>query len=229
MAISVTVRTHDLVSSYVLAKHEVFHAGYAQEIAWQQSVRLDDMDATAFVREAAWVVLSAGMSERVVKARFPALSEALHNWDPHAIRADATARDRALAVFGHAGKVAAILAIADRVAAMHCDDLYDALVLDAQAFLMDLPYIGPVTWAHLAKNLGLPLAKSDRHLVRLSDAFQRNSVSELCEEIADWMGEPVAVVDVVLWRYGALHASQCRAQGCLGVPHGLGPAKRARA
>jgi len=42
-------------------------------------------------------------------------------------------------------------------------------VLDEpHAFLMSLPYVGAVTWRHLAKNLGLPVAKADRHLVRLA-------------------------------------------------------------
>ena len=80
--------THDLVSSYVLAKHEVFRAGYVDEIAWQGGARLADIDTVGFMREAAWVVLSAGMAERVVRAKFTALAEALHGWDPVSIKAD---------------------------------------------------------------------------------------------------------------------------------------------
>ncbi len=57
-----------------------------------------------------------------------------------------------------------------------------------------------VTWRHLAKNLGMPVAKADRRLVRLAAAAGRDCVDVLCEEISAWLGEPVAVVDVVLWQ-----------------------------
>lgn len=215
--------THDLVSSYVLAKQEVMRAGYVDEIAWQGCARLADVDLVGFMREAAWVVLSAGMSERVVRARFPALGQALHGWDPTAIDADAGSVERALVVFGHRPKIAAIARIAAVAAGLDREAMHSALVADPEGFLRALPYIGPVTWAHLAKNLGLPLAKADRHLARLSAAYRRNSVPELCEEISDWLGEPIAVVDVVLWRYGSLHAAHCRLAACSGVPHDLHP------
>lgn len=222
-AVTVTgaMPTHDLVSSYVLAKHEVFRAGYVDEIAWQGRARLTDVDTVGFMREAAWVVLSAGMAERVVRAKFPALADALHVWDPVAIDADRQSLARALAVFRHRPKITAIVQIASVAAGMDREALQAALTADPEGFLRALPYIGPVTWTHLAKNLGLPLAKADRHLARLSAAYRRNSVAELCEEIAAWLGEPVAVVDVVLWRYGSLHALRCRLPSCLGIPHGL--------
>lgn len=221
MSTTAGMPTHDLISSYVLAKGEVVRAGYVDEIAWQGNARLIDVDTVAFMREAAWVVLSTGMAERVVRGKFPALAEVLHGWDPVAISKDAGASGRALGVFGHRRKVAAILDIARVAAALDRESLHAALTGDPKRFLTDLPYVGPVTWTHLAKNLGLPLAKPDRHLVRLSAAYRRDSVADLCEEIAVWLGEPVAVVDVVLWRYGSLHAQRCRLRACGGLPHAL--------
>jgi hypothetical protein len=91
---------------------------------------------------------------------------------------------------------------------------------DPEPFLRSLPYIGPVTWRHLAKNLGAPVAKADRHLVRLAAATGRRDVDGMCAEISDWVGEPVAVVDIVLWRWAVLHATAC-GQPCLGRPHSL--------
>lgn len=222
-AVTVTdsLPTHDLVSSYVLAKHEVVHAGYVDEIVWQGSARLADVDTVVFMREAAWVVLSAGMAESVVRARFPLLAGALHDWDPVAIDADERSFERAIEHFGHRRKIAAIVEIASVAARLDRDALHAALAGDTERFLRALPYIGPVTWAHLAKNLGLPLAKADRHLARLAGTYRRGSVAELCEEISAWLGEPVAVVDVVLWRYASLHASRCRRRACNGLPHGL--------
>ena len=71
---------------------------------------------------------------------------------------------------------------------------------DSEGFLRALPYIGPVTWRHLAKNLGARVAKADRHLVRPAAATDRPNVDTLCDEIPGWLGKPVAVVDVVLRR-----------------------------
>ncbi len=64
--------------------------------------------------------------------------------------------------------------------------------------------IGPITSFHLAKNLGYPVAKADRHVQRLSDELGFRDAQQLCQYLSEWSGEPVPVVDVVLWRYATL-------------------------
>ncbi len=96
--------------------------------------------------------------------------------------------------------------------------LFTALQQNPEPFIRSLPYMGPVTWRHLAKNLGVQVAKPDRHLVRIAQATARPSVDVLCDEIAAWLGEPVAVVDVVLWRWSVLHRQDCRPT-CTSVLH----------
>ena len=215
------IPTDDLVVRYLRAKRAVVEAGHAAEIAWQAKAGDAPVTAAAFVREAAWVVLSAGMSEAVVRARFPTLAWALHEFNPARIAVDpAAARVRALAAFAHERKIDAVLSIA-RTALELGDDGLRRRLRDPEPFLLALPYIGPVTWRHLAKNLGAPVAKADRHLVRLAAATGRPGVDALCDEIAGWLGEPVAVVDVVLWRWAVLHAAQCTT-ACDGVPHSPG-------
>ena len=175
------------------------------------AVRLAALTTGAFVREAAWVVLSTGMRESVVRGLFRRFARVLHDFDPTALSADpSAARDAALTVFGHKGKVKAILDIAATVDQLGEDGLREAMHGDPQSFLCSVPYIGPVTWRHLAKNLGVRVAKPDRHLVRVARATSRPSVDALCEEISAWLGEPVPVVDVVLWRWSVLHSSNCR-------------------
>jgi len=203
--------TEELVRLYLAAKSVVIERGFAQEIVWQSSVALAEATPTAFVREAAWVVLSAGMSESVVRSRFSRLSGAMYGFDPAALsRNRERARVTAIAAFAHERKIDAVLDIAATVYRIGPDGLRAALMNDPEQFLRSLPYIGPVTWRHLAKNLGLPVAKADRHLTRLAFAAARSSVDGLCDEIAKWLGEPVAVVDLVLWRWSVLHARECR-------------------
>jgi hypothetical protein len=212
--------TDELVRSYLTAKRVVVDGGFSHEIAWQAAPEPARLTPAGFVREAAWVVLSSGMRESVIRALFGRLAQTLHQFDPTALIADRpAARTAALTVFAHQGKVNAILDIAATVDRLGEDGLQEALQGDPQPFLRSLPYVGPVTWRHLAKNLGMRVAKPDRHLVRIARATARPSVDLLCEEISTWLGEPVPVVDVVLWRWSVLH-SPCRRETCDPVLHG---------
>lgn len=202
--------TTELVRSYLTAKREVVSDGFAYEIAWQAAAGSADLTAESFVREAAWVVLSSGMRESVVRGLFGRLASAMYDFDLVAMCANqSAARSASLAVFGHEGKIDAILHIAGVARRTGELGLHELLTTDPQSFLESLPYVGPVTWRHLAKNLGVRVAKPDRHLVRLACATSRSSVDALCDEIAEWVGEPVSVVDVVLWRWSVLHGRGC--------------------
>jgi hypothetical protein len=211
--------TEELVRRYLAAKRFVMEAGYTTEIAWQARTRISDVTSCTFVREAAWVVLSAGMRESVVRHRFPTLTAALHDFQPAAIVRDPDVRAAALGAFRHERKIDAILAIAALAYRLGPHGLRRGLVHDPVRLLQRLPYMGPATSRHLAKNLGLPVAKPDRHLVRLADAAARADPDHLCAEIADWLGDPIAVVDIVLWRWANLHQGRCAAQTCDGLPH----------
>jgi hypothetical protein len=62
-------------------------------------------------------------------------------------------------------------------------------------------YIGAVTAFHLAKNLGADVAKPDRHLVRLAASQGFPDVHSLCSTIAKETGDPLRIVDIILWRF----------------------------
>jgi hypothetical protein len=206
----------DLVRAYLAAKRKVIDAGYAREVAWQS---MPDFPVTPerFMREAVWVILSTGMSAVVVSRLYPRMLEGLGGLDPEwLVRHRARARAQALDIFGHARKIDSIFDIAERIREMGSEGLC-ARMLDPEPFLRELPYIGPVTWRHLAKNLGAPVAKSDRHLARFAQVTGRLSVDALCSEISAWLGDPVPVVDIVLWRWSVLHARSCN-EGGLGIP-----------
>lgn len=208
---------------YLIAKRAVVDAGYAWEIAWQQGRRMPDVTVEKFMREAAWVVLSAGMSEMVVRKHFDRLTEVMHDWNPAAIVLDKSTFAAGLKIFQHRGKMAAIQEIAAVLDQLDHRRLFDLLSDDAESFLRSLPYIGPVTWAHLAKNIGAQVAKADRHLARLARLLHKGSASDMCEYISIWTGEPVPVVDIVLWRYSVLHLRACASVNCDGTPHALVP------
>jgi len=201
-----------LLDVYLTAKEAVVARGFAWEIDWQAERRLDRIGESDFLRESAWTVLSAGFREAVIRRLFGPLCEAfLGMQSAAAIQANrARCRRDALKVFNNHRKVTAILDIASIVDDMGFERVRRQIELDGVRFLQTLPYIGPITAFHLAKNLGLPVVKPDRHLQRIAAAAGFSSPLEMCQLISDHLGEPVQVVDVVLWRYATLFSDYVR-------------------
>jgi len=228
-----------LVARYLVAKQELILRGYAREIFWQESLELARLTEEGFLREAAWVVLTTGMRERVIRAIFPAVSRAFFEWRSAAriVRDSGTCKDAALRVFGHRGKVDAIIRIAELVEHEGFDVLKDRVARDGTAALQTLPFIGPITSYHLAKNIGLDVVKPDRHLSRLASATGFRSPLDLCKRISGAVGDKVSVVDIVLWRYAATHRDYLdffgrpknAGQGATGGPIGVSRRRTAHA
>jgi hypothetical protein len=191
---------------YLTAKETVIEAGFADEIDWQEEVEVGDVDEQAFLREAAWVVLAAGFRESVLRRRFAEISRAFLGWSSaDAILADSeTCRANALNAFGNRRKIGAVFSIVEMVSAQGMEVIRQRLRTDGVSFLREVPFLGPVTVLHLAKNLGLPVVKPDRHLVRMAGHLGYEGAEEMCETIAQMVGDPVAVIDIVLWRHATL-------------------------
>lgn len=192
--------------AYLTAKEQVIQSGYGEEIEWQIQRNLLDVTETDFLREAAWVVLSAGMRETVIRSKFPAISRAFLDWSS----ASAISHtgdgciSAALLHFSHRQKIQAISSIAQKIATEGFEAFWARVRCEPEQTLCQLPYIGPITWCHLAKNLGFPLPKADRHLARLKSAMGFDSVTSMCMSISDAVEDSLAVVDIVLWRFATL-------------------------
>lgn len=168
---------------YQRLRARVAEAGYAHEIDWAQSVQ-PVRDALLFWSEFAWVVLNSGMKNQVAQGI----------WDK--VKPAVLAGLSAATVFRHKGKAGAIDQVyreRDRLLKCYlaCED---AVKVD---WLATLPWIGPITKWHLAKNYGHDCAKPDRHLVRISGA---EGTDHLCARLARASGDRIATVDLVIWR-----------------------------
>ena len=192
-----------LVDRYLAAKDAVIERGFAAEVDWQAAVSFDSIMESDFLREASWVILSAGMSETVVRRCFPAVSAAFHNWMGAAmiVRHQTKCRQAALSAFAHVGKISAIIALATNVSSNGFDETKRGIRLRGVDYLQQFDYIGPTTCYHLAKNIGLDVVKPDRHLVRLASAADCESPLDLCRMISEVTGDRLSVVDIVLWRF----------------------------
>jgi len=218
-------QTCDLLASYCLAKLAIVEAGFEHEISWQEHRRLDEVDERLFLREAAWVVLSSGMRESVIRGVFPAVEAAFGHWNSARwiVEHQSECRARATEAFRHAGKVDALVEISLTVASRGVVSMLDDLRQRGPDALRTLPYMGPATSKHLAKNLGVDTAKPDRHLVRVAEATGYASPASLCEQLARMVGDTMAVVDLVIWRFATISADYLeffQRRRCSGPPRG---------
>lgn len=158
-------------------------AGYGPMIEWSETVQ-PPQTAEEFAGEAIYVICNSGLKNSV------AAPIAVRCLAVLAIGASATT------VFGHPGKAAAIDTIWHHRAMLFERFGRESAKLD---FLGELPWIGPVTRHHLAKNLGSDTAKPDVHLERLARR-DRTTTQTLCRRLARLTGYRVATIDSILWR-----------------------------
>jgi len=161
----------------------VREAGYAAMIEWSETVRAP-VSAEAFAREAIYVICNSGMKNAVAA---PIASRCV---------AALEAGGFATSVFGHPGKSVAIDAIWQQR-----NELFErySRSYGKVEVLSELPWIGPITRHHLAKNLGIDTAKPDIHLERLARR-DRTTTQTLCRRLSRDTGYRVATIDSILWR-----------------------------
>ncbi len=199
-------RQDDIINAYHYVKKIVLNAGYHAEITWQASLNFNDTTETDFLREYAWVALSAGMHEYIIRRLFPVISRCFYDWQSTKIivERDNECRYFALRNFNNHRKINGIIETARIINSLGFDRYKESIRHRSLEALQSLPFIGPVTRYHLAKNIGLPFAKPDRHLVRLASSVGYSDVQRFCKDISEHANDSIPVVDIVLWRFAAI-------------------------
>ena len=203
------------------AVRHVERRGSHHEVEWQRSVHFRDFDESDLLRQSAWVILCSGFRVSTIEQIFDYISLCFCDWESaHAIVLTYPAcRDAALASFNHRSKLNSIVEIAQRVHREGFHVVKRKILCDPIGELQTFPYIGRITAAHLAKNLGWDVAKPDRHLARFSEHLGFSSVRDLCNTIAAATGEAVNVMDLILWRY--LSDQRCAGSGSRSWPRAV--------
>ncbi|NMA30683.1 MAG: hypothetical protein GX941_02600 [Candidatus Methanofastidiosa archaeon] len=198
-----------LADRYLSIKAKVIKCGFASEIDWQDSLRFSNIHEKDFLREAAWVILSSGMRETIIRQKFPAISSAFLDWNgAHSIVANQQlCQQTALEIFGNRLKIKAILEWASKISKIGFKQIKSLIECEGINFIQTLPFMGPATSYHFAKNIGLDVAKPDRHLVRIAYAAGYSNPSILCTDIARTIGDRVSVIDLVLWRFATIESN----------------------
>lgn len=196
-------RHFDVSAYYVLAKSAVVAAGGSAEIEWQRSRDCGSFTEQDLLREGAWVILCSGFRESIVRRKFDYISVCFGDWESSCeiVRNARLCVATASHAIGNRAKLDAIVTFAKNICDAGFARYREWLTCKPLEHLLRCPFLGPVTARHLLKNLGFHVAKPDRHLVRLAGKLGYRSVDKLCTEISKATGDPVSVVDLVLWRH----------------------------
>jgi hypothetical protein len=199
-------RKSKAVDLYCRAEQKVRAAGFAWEIEWQRERCQKPFSERDLLRESAWVILCSGFREATVRKVFDYISLCFCDWESsrEIVHHRSACVTTASARFRNCRKINAIARVAELVVEMGFDQVRHLIVTNPIKHLQKLPYIGPVTSWHLAKNLGLDVAKNDRHLARVAAGLGYTNAHELCGEVSEMTGELVSVIDVVFWRFATL-------------------------
>jgi hypothetical protein len=197
------MNTPGAIEFYKIAKDYALNQGFDTEIFWQKTRKFGNFDETELLRESAWVILCSGFREATVRRCFPFISLCFYDWESASWIRDNSSLCKATAStrFRNEQKLNAIVRTAVHIDQVSFAAFKDQILHEPIKTLRQLPFIGEITAYHLAKNLGAPVAKPDRHLMRLADRMGFECPQELCTEISRATGDPITVVDLILWRY----------------------------
>lgn len=194
---------NNLIAKYKKAKAVIKKYGYSDEIKWQQERSFEKLYEWEFLQEASWVILSSGMKESIVRLKFDELASIFFYWSNTELIVHNRNRckKKALSIFNHEKKIESIIRIAEMVHKNGFENIKNNIRRDELDYLETLPYIGPITRYHLAKNIGLNVVKPDRHLVRIAATTNHPTAYDLCNEISKHTKDSLNVIDLVLWRF----------------------------
>lgn len=187
---------HGILVFFYNAYTSIIDCGYGSEIDYIDSINpIEKQDPYTFFLEYIWVVLNAGMKEQVARKIYERYME---NFDISTIR--------------HPSKKRAIEGMMDNYHKKFAELMESANKID---YLESLPWVGPITKYHLARNTGIDTVKPDRHLVRLAEMFGFDNPLTMCKEIQKDNGTKLGTIDVILWRYCNLNPNYNSKQSTL--------------
>jgi len=169
---------------YIDLKEFVVSQGYAADIDFYDEDKA--LSPEIFALEAGWVICNSGMKNQIAEGIWKKARAAIGECVPVS------------SVFRHEGKAKAIQHIWENKELIF-DTYKNTPELNRLDFLETLPFIGPITKYHLAKNLGMDVCKPDRHLVRIAEKLE-TTPEKLCQKLSDATGDRIATVDYVIWR-----------------------------
>ncbi len=192
--------------AYLNCRNWIASSGYKDDIVCQGSRSFDLVTQQDLAREFVFVLLNSGMSSKVIDKVWPEFRRILGDFKnlDNIVRGRRHLEPKLLILFGNKKKVDGIFKGLDIIKQLPFEYFRYKIVSNGIHELERLPFIGPVTVYHLAKNLGIQVAKPDRHLVRIAEASGFDDVQDFCNHVSSLTGDKVAVVDIVLWHWASI-------------------------
>lgn len=196
-----------LTNKYFEIKELIYGLGYRKESEWQGYIEFNKLNEKEFLTESAWVILSTGMKETIIRKYFPKISDIFFNWESSELiyKNRTICKKNALKIFNHKQKISAIINISFKVQKEGFQNIKTKISEGGVDYLKSFYFIGPITCYHLAKNIGMDVVKPDRHLVRIAKASKFKDPFIMCSEISKMSGDKLSVVDIILWRYASIN------------------------
>lgn len=200
---SMSANRSEAIRLFIKASGYAVASGFDVAVEQQRAIRLEQLTEREFLRESAWVVLCSGFREATVRRCFGHISLCFCDWESAEaiVGAYPACKLAAKYVFANDAKLDGIVGIARHVASVGFRNFKQAVMRNPLNELQRLPYIGPITVRHLAKNIGVETAKPDRHLARVSSRLGFADTASLCAAIAYATGERVSIIDLIIWRF----------------------------
>jgi len=197
------------IHKYKFVKRIVCDEGYEEEINWQSNLNFYDITESCFIRELAWVILSTGMKEQIIRKIFGNLTPYFYNWESakKICCNEKKCYNGAIKIFRNEKKIKGIIESAKIINQFGYTNLKKEIEQSPIDTLKIFPFIGDVTVYHLAKNIGIDVAKPDRHLVRIAKNEGFKDVQEFCRFISDGCEDSIPVIDIVFWRFANLNSN----------------------
>jgi|SRR5579862_5713342 len=141
--------------------HRRGRLGRASSTAWQVARNPKKVDESEFLREAAWVVYCSGFRECQQCASTLTICPVFFDWGSakEIVAEKDVCVNAAMPAIANQRKQPAVVTIAHRVVEKSFTTFKRAFLQDPLCIFATLPFLGPITSVHLAKNLGFDFAK----------------------------------------------------------------------
>lgn len=196
-----------IILKYQFVKQLICDEGFLDELKWQDNLCFEDLDESTFLKEISWVILSAGMKEQVIRKIYQRLTPHFFYWNSSRdiVNNKDKCYNNAIIIFNNSRKIKAIIQTANIIYNNGFENIKLKISENPIETLISFPFIGKITVYHIAKNIGLSLAKPDRHLVRIAKKEGYDDVQDFCKYISEKSGDSISVVDIVFWRFANLN------------------------
>ncbi|MDR2685871.1 MAG: hypothetical protein LBB23_03825 [Rickettsiales bacterium] len=161
--------------------------------------------ADEFARQAIYVVLAGGFSQKTAKRKHSEIMTYLSNKSLPGL----TGQSRLLEIFNNKNKINAIIKIWENRTAFRDGYYKQNSLSDKLEYIATLPHIGKITANHLARNLGEDVVKYDLWITRLGAEFPGGADAMFAHLVAQ-TGLPRGYIDVVLWKSLQIGLIKCR-------------------